>query len=141
MDHKVSQADVAHAVGLGTYSGNIIPTAGARDHNFILGLGTLASNSVATLKAQHGDAADGSDMADISGAIIARTHAGGVSLTDQAILLEVKGTVKKYIRQQTLITAAVAVVTPSYCFQVGLRVEPPSDGTSIAASNVAPALL
>lgn len=141
MDRKVQQADVAHAVGTGTYSGRVIETLGSQSHLFILSFGTLATNSVASFKLQQGAASDGSDMADISGSEILKTHAGGTSLTDQIVCSELKGVVLPYIRSKTTITAAGAVLNPCICIQDGLRLAPPPTGTSVAATNSVPATL
>lgn len=63
------------AAGQTTVTGTTIDTQGFEDVTIKAKLGTITSTGVATLKAAHGDAANGSDKQDIEGSAVVATDA------------------------------------------------------------------
>src|SRR2546423_1026414 len=89
---RVVNATVA---GTSDLEGTVLDMQGFGEVLFIAAFGTLTSSQVTSLKAQQGDLADGSDMADISGAV-----AGPMANGDgnKLLLLGLNWFSKRYVR-------------------------------------------
>lgn len=89
-----------------TVTGNTIDTAGYEDVTIIANLGAITATGVPTLKAQQGDANDGSDGADIAGSAVAGTDADG----NKSLAIEIHRPKQRYITPVlTRATANIAV--------------------------------
>lgn len=105
-----------------TANGTAVQTQGHIGHAAAVLHSAAGTGTSPTLivKLQHGDQSDGSDAADVSGAVFATVTDSGASL--QKIKLNLHG-LKKYVRA----VATIAGTSPSFTFNVTLLVPPKSE--------------
>ena len=85
------------AAGTSAVNGSVIDMTGFNAVRFTAVLGTLTATQVTALKAQQGNAANGSDMADIAGAV---TPAAADADSNKLLMLDVNVSkiTKRYVR-------------------------------------------
>lgn len=88
----------ATAAGTSDINGNVVDMAGFESVIGIVCLGAVTDTGTLILKAQTGDASDGSDMADISGATTTIVTESGGNLDNKYIVLDVHKPLKRYAR-------------------------------------------
>lgn len=121
--------------GTTTLTGSTIDTQGATSVTFIAPIGTITSTGVPNVKVQWGDASDGSDMADITGATTTYADTGSNLLA----CIEIVKPVKRYMRVVVTRTTANAVLGGCPCILLGNRTEPQSlEATQQCAIVLAP---
>jgi hypothetical protein len=96
----------AVAAGTSTVTGNTIDTQGYEDVTIITHLGAVTATGTPTLKAAQGEAADGSDKADIEGSAVAGTDAD----SNKALAVEIHRPKNRYITPILLRPTANAAV-------------------------------
>ena len=95
-------ASGALAAGQGTTTGPTIDTQGFQDVAVIAHMGAVTATGTATLKVARGEAADGSDKADLTGSAVVATDAH----SNKAIAVEIHRPTERYITP--VLTRAVA---------------------------------
>ena len=130
---KVHRSLAATAAGSTNVNGTTIDSEGATSIVHKLGVGTLTATQVTSLQAQSGDASDGSDMADITGASVTFADAD----SGKVALVEVFKPTKRYHRLQAKRATANAVLdfglTELYFNRTGPDTQ---NGTLIAGSAI-----
>lgn len=91
----VRRAANAAAAGTSAVNGTVIDMLGYESIAFVAAFGTLTATQVTGIKVQHGDASDGSDMADLAG-----SASGNLADTDgnKLLLGEIYRPRKRYVR-------------------------------------------
>lgn len=131
---QLQRAMDAVAAGTGdSVNGDIIDAQNANGGlDFSLHLGAITATAVTTAKIQHGSVADGSDMADITGA--------SVSIPDTAdgklVEIEIAEPIKRYHRIVVTRATANAVINGAQVRLHGTRVTPRDLHSSVYASSV-----
>ncbi len=97
------------AAGTSAVNGSVIDMTGFNAVRFTALLGTLTATQVTALKAQQGNAANGSDMADIAGAV---TPAAADADSNKLLMLDVNVSkiTKRYVRPVVTRGTANAVI-------------------------------
>lgn len=141
--HTISQTlftDVAIApvaAGTGdTQAGITIDTAGYEAILFGVYLGTITASAVTTIKVQAGDAANGSDMADISGASVSVPDTGDDKLW---LATEIYRPTKRYLRVAVVRSTANVVINGGFVLMGRSAIQPAPQGAN--AGNVTPTVL
>lgn len=128
----------AAAAGTSAINGTVLDMTGYDAVRGIALLGTLTSTQVTKLKAQQGDASDGSDMADISGAV---TPAAADADSNKILILDVnrESITKQYVRFVVVRGTANAVLDGLIADRYQCRTLPQtqSDSTVSQATKVA----
>lgn len=121
---------VANATAAGTsdINGSVIDMSGYDAVSFLAGVGALTATQVTLLKAQHGDAANLSDAADITGATTTALADGD---GDKTLLLEVLQPRKRYVRAVLDRGTANAVLDGMWAFLYRARKEPVTQGSTV----------
>lgn len=120
----------AGAAGASNINGSIIDLASFEGVLFLLHFGAIVAGAVVSYKVQHGDAANGSDMADIAGT----SQAVADTNSDKVFYADVRRTTKRYARlvvSRATQNATVAAVALPY----GSREQPVTQtatGTKVA---------
>jgi hypothetical protein len=127
---KATRAINATVAGTTTINGSVIDMQGFENAEAILQLGTLTATNVTTLKFQQGSASDGSDMADITGVLIA----GDDTMSNKCLALEVIKPMKRYVRPVVTRATANAVLDSCVVIQSGAHKKPTTQDTTIGAS-------
>ena len=91
---KVDGTNYAGAAGLTDLTSEVIDTIGYLGGCFIMSLGAIVTGAVTSIKIQHGNASDGSDMADIAGSNQVITDAADNKL----VIAEFYRPYKRYLR-------------------------------------------
>jgi hypothetical protein len=130
-DTGIQRAGNAAAAATSTITGTTIEMAQYPDGiAFVALLGTLTSTNVTTLKVQQGDASNGSDAADITGASAASVD----TMSNKLLVVEVKAVTKKYVRFVITRATANAVIDGVLAVPWGVRLAPHTADTTIGAS-------
>lgn len=112
---EVKQTSVVAATAAGTsaVNGSVLDMLGFEGVAFTAMFGTLTSGAVTGIKVQHGDLANGSDMADLAGTALAIADTGsGKCLTSEVIKPR-----KRYVRVVVTRGTANAVIDRVLAFQ------------------------
>jgi hypothetical protein len=134
----IAMAPVTAGTG-DTQTGNVIDTAGFEAIAYQVSLGTLSAGAVTTIKLQEGNAANGSDMADVTGSSISVPQAtGSNSLWWSA---EVVRPTKRYSRVAVVRATGNAVINGANVVMARGANEPPVLGANNAGGNVAPVVI
>lgn len=88
----------ATAAGTTDINGNVIDMAGYEAVLAIVATGAATDTGTLIVKGQTGDASDGSDMTDITGAATAVVTESGGNLDNKYVCLEVVKPLKRYFR-------------------------------------------
>lgn len=124
-----SVTPTAGAAGTSAISGSVIDTANAEGVVLLVRMGAIVSGAVTSIKAQHGDASNLSDAADIAGTnqTIADTD------DDKIFAIEIKKPVKRYVRLYVSRATQNATVASAVALVYGLRSNPLTQptGTSV----------
>jgi hypothetical protein len=99
--------------------------------------GTLTAGAVTTLKLQYGNAANGSDMADVAGSSISIPQSTGSGQTFLSV--ELHRPTKRYARVAVVRSTANAVINSGFVLLGRGGYLPPAQGVN--AGNVTPAVL
>ena len=130
-DTGIQRASNAAVAGTSTITGSTIDmTQYPSGITFVALLGTLTSGNVSTLKAQQGDASNGSDAVDITGA----SAASADTMSNKLLVVEVKYPTKRYVRFVLTRATANAVVDGVLAIPWGARLAPHSADSTIGAS-------
>ena len=130
---KFVRASNAVAAGATDSASSVIDTAGFENVTFITAFGAITAGAVTGVKAQQGDAADGSDMADIPEA------AASVADDDdnKLVVLEVIRPPKRYVRHVVTRKTQNAVIDDVVAVLSGPRkLPPPVDSTVASVTTV-----
>lgn len=131
-DVYAERAMNAQAAGTGdTLNGNIHDTKDKESIAFIAAFGAIVSGAVTTFKLQQGDAANGSDMADVTGASIS------VADTDDNKLqiLELIQPQKRYVRSVVVRATQNATVDSIIAVLTGSKVRPVTQNSTYVANT------
>lgn len=133
---KVSRVEPAAAAGQTTLTSDVIDMKGYDGVTFLALLGDVANTSVLTLQAQHGDQADGSDMANLSGVAAAHT-ADATDADNNMLAVEVFRPTKRYVRVTLSRGTADAAVDGIIAIQSEPNEAPVTQDSSVIATDFA----
>lgn len=127
---------VSNAVAAGTTAVNctVLDMQGFESVLGICALNTLTATQVTSLKAQVGNAANGSDMADLVGAVTG--NAADADSNKLLILEVVKPTNKRYMRFVVSRGTANAVIDSVVATQIAAHKAPTTQDTTVSQSAV-----
>ena len=113
-----------------------VDMAGFSGVMFILPIADSVATGVATLQGQVGDASNGSDAADVSGASASATCAVDDDINDKYLIVDMPEPKKRYARAK--ITSATANIAFGVCTVIRYRPKrgPVTQGASVQASKV-----
>lgn len=135
-EHDIRLAMGYQAAGTTDVNGNTIDMQGASSIAFLAALGPIVSGGVQSLKVQHGDASDASDMEDIDGA----SYTIGDGDDDKLCAIEVSRVLKRYVRIVLLRETQNCTLYSVIALLGDLRTAPPLsnhstfDGKTVVAS-------
>lgn len=125
----------ATAAGTTDVNGTVIDMAGYEAALGIVALGAATDTGTLILKAQTGDASDGSDMADITGATTTVVTESGGNLDNKYVALEVHKPLKQYLR--FVIDRGTANIVIEHAIQMRFNCrKTPCPHTAVVAENV-----
>lgn len=136
---KLTRVINATAAGTSAVNGAIIDMADFEGVQFVVALGALTATQVTSLKAQHGDAANLSDAADMAGTL---TGPALDADSNKTLVLDVNRPTKRYIRVVVNRATANAVIDSGMALQYGPKKKPTTNDattTSATKSVVSPA--
>lgn len=125
------------AAGTTGVNGTVLDQSNFDGVRFTASLGTLTSTQVTSLKAQQGNAANGSDMADIAGAVTAAAADGD---SNKLLILDVQASLisARYVRCVVNRGTANAVIDSVIADQYQTRTVPTAQtGSTISQSLLA----
>lgn len=128
---KMSRVENSGTAGLVTLVTDVVDMDGFDGCAFVALLGNVADTSALTLTVQHGDASDGSDMADTT--VAATFTADATSADNKVLSAEVFRPLKRYLRA-TLAATANADVDGILAIQTDPTNAPVTQGTTVAAT-------
>lgn len=133
LTHETRTTRVMDAVAAGASSqnGSVIDMAGFDAVRFIALFGALTADQVTRLKVQHGDEANGGDMADIAGAI---TEPLEDADSDKVLIVDVSRPMKRYVRAVVVRGTANAVIDGVIAEQYRARTLPTVQSGSVTES-------
>ncbi len=130
---KVIRVSNAVAAGAADANSSVVDTAGFEDVTFIVAFGAITAGAVTGVKAQQGTAADGSDMADISDAVVAVAD----DADNKLVVLEVVKPTKRYVRAVVTRKTQNAVIDDvTAILSGGRKLPPPVDSTVVSVTSV-----
>jgi hypothetical protein len=135
-DCKIVRVMNAVAAGTSDQNSSVVDTQGWDGVCFIAAFGTLTATQVTLLKAQHGDASNLSDAADITGAATAALADGD---SNKLAVVDVRRPVKRYARAVVDRGTANAVIDGVIAILYRGDTVPVAADGSIAASAFAAA--
>jgi len=117
--------------GAGAQNGDTIDRAGYDELLFTVQAGALGAAATVDAKVQHGDASDGSDMVDVTGASITQLTKAN-SDDNKLSLLRLRGEgLKKYVRLVVTVGTAASIVGATLDL-LKLSGQLPEDNTAFA---------
>jgi len=130
---KVTRALSGVAAGTGNQTGSVIDMSGFEGVQFVALFGALTPGQVTSLKAQQGNLADGSDMADLAGS----AHAA-LADTDgnKCLVTDVFRPQKRYVRAVVTRGTANAVIDGVIALQYSPRVKPVTNDSTVKATKL-----
>ena len=135
-NQKLARVVAAAAAAQTTLTSDVIDMLGYDGVTFVVLLGDVAAGSVLALQAQQGDAADGSDAADIAG-VVANFTAGAADADNNMLAVEVFRPTKRFVRVTLARGTANAVVDGILAIQSEPNEAPTAQHASLIASNFA----
>lgn len=135
---KISRVLNSVAAGTSNQNSAVVDMLGFRSVTFLAAFGALTAGQVTSIKAQQGNAADGSDMADLAGSSVGPLADGdGTKL----LVLELYDVRERYVRLVVVRGTANAVIDGVIAIQAGARNQPTTHGASVKAAefHLAPA--
>jgi hypothetical protein len=129
---KITRVINTTAAGTTAVNGSVIDMQGFENVSFTALFGAITSTAVTGIKAQQGNASDGSDMADLTGTAIAIADTG----SNKALAIDVIKPEKRYVRLVVTRGTANAVIDGAIAMQYGARVEPVTNDTTIADAKL-----
>lgn len=127
---RIVRAKNAVAAGTTTQTSSTFDSQGATSVTAIGLIGTITATGVPAFKLQQGDASDGSDAADITGATVAYTDAD----SNKIALIECLKLTKRYVTVVCTRGTANAVLDGILLLFMGNRTEPQSSETTVVGS-------
>lgn len=132
-DVKTTRGKNAVAAGTSNQTSSIIDMAGFAGVRAVALLGTLTATQVTSLKAQVGNASDGSDMADLSGAVTANMADAD---SNKLLILDVlKPSGYRYIQFVIQRATANAVIDGLLIDQYGTSNVPVTQGSTVSQTK------
>jgi len=130
---KVTRALSGVAAGTGNQTGSVIDMSGFEGVQFVALFGALTPGQVTSLKAQQGNLADGSDMADLAGS----AHAA-LADTDgnKCLVTDIFRPQKRYVRAVVTRGTANAVIDGVIALQYSPRVKPATNDSTVKATKL-----
>jgi hypothetical protein len=130
---KITRVLKAVSAGTSDQNGSVIDMRDYEGVMFLVAFGALTATQVTKLKAQGGDLADGTDMADLEGsATTALADADGNKLLG----LDIYRPRSRYVRVVVDRGTANAVIDGAIAIQYGPQIAPPSHDTTVKAVEV-----
>jgi len=128
---KTSRVINATAAGTSAVNGTAVDMTGFDSVRFTALFGTLTSTQVTSLKAQQGDASNGSDAVDITGAVTSAMADGD---SNKICILDVHKSLitKRYVRLVVVRGTANAVVDGAIADQYRAKALPPTADTTVS---------
>jgi hypothetical protein len=123
----------ATAAGTTNINGTILDMLGFEGAVFEASIGTLSATQQTQLKAQGGNAANGSDMADLVGAVTPVMADGD---SNKMLVLEVHRPIYRYLRCVLVRGTANAVIDSVTAFQYADRKQPESDDATTVSQTL-----
>jgi hypothetical protein len=126
---QIKKAVAYTAAGTTSINGDVIDSANAESVLFIVRLGTAAAGN--SIKVQQGALADGSDMADLEGSLVA------VGSSDEIVCAEIVKPRERYLRA-VVVRGTSSTIEAGFALLGGLRVEPAdnADAGTIASEKL-----
>jgi len=128
-ESKLTRVNNAAAAGTTTITTDVIDMAGFDGCTFLAALGDVTDTSALELVAQHGDASDGSDMADVETATVSHT-ADATDADNMLLAVEVMRPQKRYVRAKLVRGTANAVVDGIFAVQTNPAEAPTTHDSS-----------
>jgi hypothetical protein len=135
---KITRVMNAVAAGTTDQNSSVVDMQNWEGVLFIAFFGTLTATQVTLLKAQQGEQADGSDMADLAGTA---TPALADADSNKCLALDIKNPRERYVRAVIDRGTANAVIDGMVAIQYGPRKAPTSHDSSVKTfeGHVSPA--
>lgn len=138
-NNVIDVVEAAAAAGQTTLDSDVVDLLGFNGVTFLALLGDVSATSVLTLKLQHGDLANGSDMADTEASC---TFTAGASDADSKVMaVEGFDPTKRYARARLTRGTADAVVGGIISIRHHPKTAPVTQGATVIASDFAAPLV
>lgn len=131
-DAKIVKAHNGAAAGTSAQTSSTIDTAGYNSALIVGDLGTVTDGSILSLKAQQGDASNGSDAADITGATTGNITAATSSNT--VLIVDLQNMLKRYLTVVLGRTTQNAVLNTIVIILYNANTKPVTQPTTVIGS-------
>jgi hypothetical protein len=128
---KATRVINAQAAGITNVNSSVIDMAGYEGVQFTALFGTITTTAVTGIKVQQGNQSDGSDMTDLAGTALAIPD----TASNKVLISEIYKPTKRYVRLVVTRGTANAVIDGVLAQQFGARVNPPTNDSSVAATE------